>query len=105
MKSYLIILMLLSGCLLMSCNNKSESIDTNNPDIPEDFSDFYILFHKDSSYQIDHIFFPLEGRPAADTSKFYSDDFKWQKENWKMHNFDHFNPDQFQVSRKVTDST
>lgn len=99
------LLTLFTGFMLTGCKNESKTIDISGADIPKDFSEFYISFHSDSTFQINHILFPLEGRPAADTANLYTDDFKWQKETWKLHNFDHFNPDQFDVNRKVTDST
>src|SRR5690625_7123694 len=33
-------------------------------DTPPDFQDFYIQFHTDSGYQMEHILFPLDGTPA-----------------------------------------
>ena len=93
------------SCFLTSCHNNEESIGITNSGVPEDFSDFYINFHSDSGYQMDHILFPLDGRPAVDTNSYNDDEFKWEKENWKIHNFDHFNEDEYSVTRKVTDST
>lgn len=90
--------------LLGSCQNHQEPEDINTEEIPKDFSEFYVLFHTDSVYQMEHILFPLEGRPAKDTSQF-DDEFKWQKDSWKIHNFDHFDQNLYEVSRKVTDST
>lgn len=91
-------------CFLGSCKNQSEPVVSNTEDVPQDFSEFYILFHTDSAYQMNHILFPLEGRPATDSNHFY-DEFKWQKDTWKIHNFDHFDLDKYEVSRKITDST
>lgn len=101
----LIYILLLVSCLITSCNNNSNTIEANALDVPEDFSAFYTSFHTDSAFQMDHIIFPLAGHPAADTGQVYNNNFKWEKENWKMHNFDHFDPAQFEVSRHVTDST
>lgn len=98
-------LLFVLSCMLMSCNGQEESIGINDAEVPKDFSDFYIAFHSDSVYQMDHILFPLSGRPAVDSSNFSDDEFKWEQENWKIHNFDHFNPDEYNVTRKVTDST
>ena len=91
--------------MTFSCKNDPAQPQLTNPDIPDDFPVFYESFHSDSSFQMEHILFPLDGRPAADTAKIFLDDFQWQKESWKIHNFDHFDPALFEVSRKVTDST
>lgn len=104
MKHFVYAFILLTGCFLGSCKNKPKPAYISNEEVPEDFSEFYILFHTDSAYQMDHILFPLEGRPASDNNQFY-DEFKWQKDAWKIHNFDHFDQDKYKVSRKVTDST
>ena len=51
-----------------------------------DFDAFYHQFHQDSSYQLGHIIFPLEGIPARDSSYVYSDaPFHWQKDKWVLH--------------------
>lgn len=59
-------------------------------DLPTDFLVFYTQFHSDSSYQMEHIDFPLEGLPElADSSILEEGNFYWKKEEWKMHkNFD-----------------
>lgn len=75
----------------------------SSADTPEDFQDFYITFHTDSAYQMAHILFPLDGAPAADEQDGH--DFKWEKEDWKLHNLDHFDPDKFSVRRDIADST
>lgn len=92
----------------MSCRPKehpkivSQKAETS-VDTPEDFQEFYIAFHTDSAYQLAHILFPLDGFPAADERN--DNDFKWQKEDWKLHNLDHFDPDKFSVRRDIVDST
>lgn len=54
--------------------------------IPTDFLVFYTQFHSDSSFQMAHIDFPLEGLPEyADSTILASRNFKWEKENWEMH--------------------
>ena len=51
-----------------------------------DFDAFYIKFHQDSLFQMEHITFPLEGLPAnADSTALSDNDFRWQKEDWQMH--------------------
>lgn len=55
-------------------------------EIPADFLVFYTQFHSDSSFQMSHIDFPLEGLPEyADSTILAEGNFKWQEENWEMH--------------------
>ncbi|MBY5957025.1 hypothetical protein KUV50_02685 [Membranicola marinus] len=102
---YILLLFLCTGTLFTGCQDNNRTIPVDEPDVPTDFSEFYTAFHSDSTFQMNHILFPLDGKPAADTARKFIDDFKWEKEDWKLHNFDHFTPDQFEVHRKVTDST
>lgn len=54
--------------------------------LPKDFEDFYVKFHGDSLYQVDHILFPLRGLPTnADSTMVSQGNFHWQKESWNMH--------------------
>ncbi len=54
--------------------------------VPADFLVFYTQFHSDSSFQMAHIDFPLEGLPEyADSTILAEGNFKWQKDNWEMH--------------------
>lgn len=53
-------------------------------ELSDDFSNFYIRFHEDSLYQINHISWPLEGLPAK-LDSIAGQDFKWQKEDWVLH--------------------
>lgn len=58
------------------------AISTNTS---EGFQNFYQQFHEDSLFQIAHISFPLEGLPPqADSSTILNENFRWQKENWRM---------------------
>ena len=55
------------------------------PDI-QTFEAFYEEFHKDSTYQMLHITFPLEGLPSdADAETIAAGDFRWDAENWELH--------------------
>lgn len=55
-------------------------------EIPADFLVFYTQFHSDSSFQMSHIDFPLEGLPEyADSTILAEGNFKWQEENWEIH--------------------
>ena len=54
--------------------------------LPAGFLKFYQDFHDDSLYQINHVLFPLKGLPSnADSLTLTSQNFYWQKEDWRMH--------------------
>ena len=53
------------------------------PGLPEGFEDFYKKFHTDSSFQMDHIQFPLQGVP--EDRSMASDTFTFKKDSWKLH--------------------
>lgn len=54
--------------------------------LPADFEEFYVKFHSDSVYQVDHVLFPLRGLPTnADSATVSGGNFHWQKENWNLH--------------------
>jgi hypothetical protein len=55
--------------------------------LPEDFNKFYNRFHEDSSYQMAHIIWPLEGLPNSkgDGDTLAPGRFYWQKAEWKRH--------------------
>lgn len=53
--------------------------------IPKDFYDFYEKFHSDSSFQMNHISFPLEGIPDQADPKFIGDEkFYFTNDNWTI---------------------
>lgn len=105
-----LLFLLLAAGWLASCQGNREGEERNASagepeETPIDFQEFYLDFHTDSAYQMEHILFPLDGLPAADTATDRSGNFKWQKENWKLHSLDHFDPQTFTVERDITDST
>ncbi len=54
--------------------------------LPSDFLSFYQKFHNDTTYQLAHVLFPLQGIPSqTDSSKIVDDSFRWQKEDWQYH--------------------
>ncbi len=61
-----------------------EVIDT----LPDDFVEFFELFHSDSVYQMEHINFPLEGLPSSleETDTVATQRFFWQRKEWVKHN-------------------
>jgi len=55
-------------------------------ELPVDFQVFYELFHRDSSYQMEHITFPLAGLPDyAEPEQLGGSSYFWQEEDWTMH--------------------
>ncbi|MBK7360356.1 MAG: hypothetical protein IPI45_00235 [Saprospiraceae bacterium] len=86
----------LSGVLLFSCkNNPTRSIDspvqsiagqTQFEQLPESFRTFYIKFHEDSLFQMEHIVFPLEGLPDhADPEDVQVNPFYYTADQWIIH--------------------
>jgi len=75
--------LLLLTLSLLSCRQRS----TNVPKaLPVDFQVFYELFHRDSSYQMEHIVFPLQGLPDyANTETWEGKPFVWREEDWEIH--------------------
>ena len=74
----------LSVSLLVSC--KPKSADPEMRELPEEFYSFYIQFHADSLFQMQHISFPLEGtRKAGEGSINLMIPHSWQKEEWILH--------------------
>lgn len=82
--------------MLSSCTNKdpgkmenspisSESFQTDTS-LPQDFFEFYKLFHEDSLFQMTHIDFPLKGLPQnADPDDPNYDDFYYTQDQWELH--------------------
>lgn len=56
-------------------------------ELPADFVQFFDQFHADSAFQLNHIIFPLEGKPAtldADTLP-TGERYYWQRSEWRLH--------------------
>ena len=53
------------------------------PNISEEFWQFYEKFHADSAFQLTHINFPLSGIAVNDSSE--NEHFTWQPSNWTLH--------------------
>jgi len=71
---------------LVSNNNTStEQVVAATATSENDFDTFYERFHRDSLFQLAHITFPLEGVPRLDSLGRYPEGFRWQKENWLLH--------------------
>jgi len=69
---------------VISCGNPKEK--AANAELPVDFQVFYELFHRDSSYQMEHITFPLAGLPDyATPEQIQPGGFVWEEAEWTMH--------------------
>jgi len=75
---YLLTSILISMSLLSCKQDKSDikTVSENVVEIPEDFVSFYEQFHTDSTFQLEHIVFPLAQK---------KDSTKWQKDSWQIH--------------------
>ena len=84
-----LVLFLLAGFVFVACKQKNETASgASSPaqTLPDDFEVFYEKFHQDTAYQLAHIIFPLEGRPALrDDMPAPDASFRWQKEDWLFH--------------------
>lgn len=55
-------------------------------ELPVDFQVFYELFHRDSTYQMEHIVFPLAGFPDyAAPEQLQPGAFAWEESEWTLH--------------------
>lgn len=109
------ILIALFTFTLFACQHNSENdTATTNQDLKQ-FENFYIKFHQDSIYQIEHITFPLEGLPEqADSAMLADNNFRWEKKNWRTHQMLNPNDSNFKqefipvgnamIIEKITDS-
>lgn len=74
----------LSILLLNSCKkgpDQNLGLDENYAD----FQDFYVKFHQDSTFQMQHITFPLQGIPDnVANAPDYQEGFTFQTSNWVM---------------------
>jgi len=83
------ILTLFIPILIFSCKGKQDPSENDNEQYQEaglstEFRSFYNQFLSDSSYQMEHIDFPLNGLPNLSEVDDY-ENFKWQEEDWIMH--------------------
>ena len=71
--------------LFVGCKQARQEQSTEIVRLPEAFLNFYENFHTDSVFQLNHIIFPLSGRPSHRDTSLKDENFYWQKENWKLH--------------------
>ncbi|MCB0519254.1 MAG: hypothetical protein H6577_08530 [Lewinellaceae bacterium] len=82
---FLFALALIFACKNNNTSQPSDAGSTEQNDLPEGFAEFYQHFHSDSTFQMGHIVFPLEGLPnKADSTLLASGKFYWKAEDWKM---------------------
>ena len=74
------------GLILLGCRKKPSSPLIESGWVhAEEFEAFYERFHRDSTFQMDHIVFPLEGIPDnADPAVVAGGTFRWTPETWRM---------------------
>lgn len=54
--------------------------------LPSDFREFYTMFHSDSTFQMEHIVFPVKGIPdRADPDDVADGDFYFTADQWILH--------------------
>lgn len=93
MKATKVILLLMVCTVFYNCSSTEKpathtnSVFDEDSAVPVDFMDFYMKFHQDSAYQMEHIQFPLRGMPAMaiDLPQDSINNFTWDKEAWKIH--------------------
>jgi hypothetical protein len=86
----LIVLLFIVG--LWSCKSKNQEevivddlSDLISTKLPEDFEEFYVYFHNDTSFQKAHIVFPLVGEVAMRDEFTLAKDTLWQDKGWVIH--------------------
>jgi hypothetical protein len=89
----LLTLLLLFSFAFIQCKPEMKKAEIQEV-LPEDFEIFYIQFHTDSLFQIEHIAFPLEG--VRKVNEGGAGDILvpvlWQRDEWVIHKaFDDFN--------------
>jgi hypothetical protein len=77
------LLVLMAGTCGCTRNHRQEEGAMNG--LPPDFKSFYHQFHHDSTFQMEHIVFPLQGLPGHADPDSTGSVMLWQKETWKIH--------------------
>jgi Domain of unknown function (DUF4348) len=71
--------------LLCACKKK-EAVSNENSALAAEFSQFYDRFLSDSTYQMQHIQFPLAGVPMdSDSLTAQLGNYYWDAATWKLH--------------------
>ncbi len=69
---------------LSSCTERSQE-EALDDAVPDDFRTFYSQFFQDSSYQLGHIVFPLQGVRGGDDSDTATAFIPWERDTWRLH--------------------
>lgn len=82
-----IAILLIVVSFFMSCQPSTPEAEAppQVTELPGDFLDFYEKFHADTNFQVEHIAFPLPGKPSPGELDFEVVNFKWTRDGWKMH--------------------
>ena len=81
-----IVIIILLSLIFFQCKPSKPDAAIEEVKLPEDFAAFYNNFHTDSTYQINHITFPLEGVQNANEGKIdILLPIKWEREDWVLH--------------------
>ena len=76
--------LLLAACKGDGAESTERKTDLDDTATSADFAEFYELFHTDSTFQVEHIAWPLDGNlQAAEDGG--SVDVQWKPEDWVMH--------------------
>ena len=86
-----VFILLASIVCLVACKKEAitqhvaEQAEPTEVELPADFLDFYEEFHRDTLFQLNHIAFPLSGKPASGQFNIELTDFKWTRKGWVFH--------------------
>lgn len=75
---------LVSLLLFAACSSKASTVELPElpTSLPADFSDFYYQFHTDSTYQMNHVQWPLRGVPDEQLEP--GQQFAFQPADWSI---------------------
>ena len=76
------------GIVMTGCKNKASEMEERSTPLYEtrEFLDFYEKFSTDSTFQMEHVVFPLDGMRAPENeSDTTALSYQWQKEDWIIH--------------------
>lgn len=79
MKQFIILMICLSVVFLSCKSEQSNAVNSQQAieeDIPSEFLQFYMKFHSDSLFQMEHIRFPIDKKVDGN---------KWTSDEWILH--------------------
>lgn len=99
---FAVCLPILESCKPTSNKTPVDSSYSDNSDfesLPEDFKSFYLKFHSDSSFQMNHLSFPLAGLPDyADPEFIGNEPYYWSADQWVIQKADFLNSKEYVLS-------